>query len=306
MGSGCLEGTPVVSKALTCSVVIPTYCRGQVAIETTEALLALPVPPHEVLLVDQTAEHPPAIAERLAELAQVAGVRWLRLSRPSIPAAMNRGLREAASDVVLFLDDDILPGASLIQAHLDAQAEASLVAGMVLQPGERAETLQAGEAFRFNSDAPAGIREFMGGNVSVLRDVALALGGFDENFVGAAYRFEAEFAWRYTRQHGDIRYEPRAVIHHLAIPSGGTRAHGHHLRTIQPAHSVGAYYELMRTRRPGWVGKILWRPIRSVRTRHHLRRPWWIPLTLLAELRGFLLALQLDRGGPKLTNGDSE
>jgi len=36
----------------------------------------------------------------------------------------------------------------------------------------------------------------MGGNFSVKRDLALRLGGFDENFVHVAYRFEAEFCDR--------------------------------------------------------------------------------------------------------------
>jgi len=36
-----------------------------------------------------------------------------------------------------------------------------------------------------------------------------------------------------------------------------------------------------------------------VATRHHLRRPWWIPLTLIAELRGMAWALALFLRGPK-------
>jgi GT2 family glycosyltransferase len=213
---------------------------------------------------------------------------------------MNIGLQNASHEIVLFLDDDIFPGMGLVQFHRDAQQQSNLVAGMVLQPGEQAVRLGSGDPFRFASDQPERIGEFMGGNFSVKRGVALQLGGFDENFVGAAYRFEAEFAYRYVTQHGQIQYEPRAVVHHLQIGTGGTRAHGHHLRTMRPTHSVGAYYELLRTRRPRWLRQLLWRPLRAVRTRHHLRRPWWIPMTLLAELRGLLLAIRLHRGGAKL------
>ena len=39
----------------------------------------------------------------------------------------------------------------------------------------------------------------MGGNFSVRRDIALRLGGFDEQFVRVAYNFEAEFAHRLRR-----------------------------------------------------------------------------------------------------------
>lgn len=282
-------------------VAIPTYRRGGIVLDTVRALQKLPRPPDELLLIDQTTDHPAAIAEALQHLHDAEIIRWLRLPNPSIPHAMNVGLKEARSDVLLFLDDDIVPDQGLIQAHLEAHREgALLVAGMVLQPGQVLEHLASGEVFRFTSDAPAQITEFMGGNFSVRRDVALALGGFDENFVGAAYRFEAEFAWRYCRAHGSIRYEPKAIIHHLAIPTGGTRAHGHHLRTVKPTHAVGAYYYWLRTRNPGWWRQAMLRPLRAVRTRHHLRRPWWIPLTLLAEARGFALAWRLARRGPKL------
>ena len=282
-------------------IAIPSYRRGGIALDTVRALRSLPRPPDELLLIDQTTDHPAAIGEALQCLHDAEIIRWLRLPEPSIPHAMNVGLQEAQSEVVLFLDDDIVPDQGLIQAHLDAHREgALLVAGRVFQPGQHSETLREGEPFRFTSDAPANIDEFMGGNFSVRREVALALSGFDENFVGAAYRFEAEFAWRYCRAHGPIHYEPSAIIHHLAIATGGTRAHGHHLRTIKPTHAVGAYYYWLRTRIPGWRRQALLRPLRAVRTRHHLRRPWWIPLTLLAEARGFALAWQLARRGPKL------
>lgn len=283
-----------------CSIVIPSYCRGAVVLASLQALLGLDEPADEILVVDQTPEHSDDVEAALCALADRGSIRWLRLPRPSIPHAMNIGLTEAHGDFVLFLDDDIKPNSQLVAAHRRAQARHLLVAGMVLQPGQQPQALSPSEPFRFTSNAPSQIDEFMGGNFSIRRDVALALGGFDENFLGAGYRFEAEFAHRFTRKHGKIHYEPGAVVDHLQIVSGGTRAHGHHLRTLRPTHSVGAYYELLSTRRPGWVRKLLWRPLRAVRTRFHLRRPWWIPITLLAEFRGFVLALRLFLSGPRL------
>ena len=269
-------------------------------LDSIRALLALPTAPNEILLVDQTPKHPDAVQEQLETLAHDGRIRWIKLPRPSIPQAMNAGLKAAREAKVLFLDDDIVPDPELVARHAQAPHDAALVAGMVLQPGQSPTPLANGEPFRFNSTEPAWIDEFMGGNFSVDREKALSLGGFDENFVGAAYRFEAEFAHRFVRKFGPIRYEPGAIIHHLAVSSGGTRAHGHHLRTTQPSHSVGAYYYLLTTRRQGWWRQLLWRPLRAVRTRHHLRRPWWIPMTLLAEARGLWLALRLRRRGPRL------
>jgi glycosyltransferase involved in cell wall biosynthesis len=259
---------------------------------------------HELIIVDQTVDVPRALAEELARLDAEGTIRWLRLPKPSIPVAMNTGLLAARGEVVLFLDDDIELDASLVPAHIAAQQSGALVAGQVLQPGEFPVRLRPGQTFVFCSDTSRWISEFMGGNFSVTRAKALALGGFDENFVGAAYRFEAEFAHRFVAKHGKILFSPEASIRHLQLSTGGTRAHGHHLRTTRSAHSVGAYYYLMRVRPRHWRRKVLWRPLRAVRTRHHLRHPWWIPLTLLAELRGFFRAIGLLARGPKLVKRD--
>jgi GT2 family glycosyltransferase len=288
-------------RALPVSIVIPTYRRGQVLVDTVGYLRALEPPAAEILLVDQTERHDPAIAAHLLALDASGAVRWMRLPAPSITRAMNEGLRRASQPVVLYLDDDIVPGDALIAAHHAAQAsgEAGIVAGQVLQPGEQ-PTQPAGE-FRFTSSARAWIDELMGGNFSVKRALALELGGFDENFVHVAYRFEAEFCSRARSAGERILYEPAASIRHLRAGQGGTRAFGQHLTTARPSHSVGAYYYLLAARGiEGRVGKMAWRFARSVRTRHHLRRPWWIPATLAAEAMGLLWALRLRLAGPRL------
>lgn len=235
-------GEGAEAKSLTLSIVIPTFERGLDVLRSLEFLLGAPDPADEILVVDQTPSHAPDVELRLTSLAACGVIRWIRLAEPSIPHAMNVGLSAAVGDCVLFLDDDITPDVGLLATHRRAQGDSLLVAGMVLQPGERPESISSGTKFRFNSDRPATVDEFMGGNFSIRREAALKLGGFDENFVGAAFRFEAEFAHRFLACFGPIRYDPAAVINHLASPRGGTRAHGDHLRTSRPTHSVGAGY----------------------------------------------------------------
>ena len=282
------------------SIVIPTYRREQVLLDSLYSLLALNPAPDEIIVVDQTSHHLDETEAHLGRLHETECIRWIRLPEPSITHAMNVGLNEARCQTVLFLDDDIVPDAGLVLEHAIAQEHAPLVAGQVLQPGESPLKLGSGEHFRFNSTDAGWTDEFIGCNFSVNRDRAISIGGFDENFVGAAYRYEADFAYRFASAFNKVWFEPKAKLRHLRASSGGTRAHGHHLRTMSPSHSVGAYYYLLRTRNSGWWMQLIWRPLRAVRSRHHLRRPWWIPLTLLAELRGFLFALRLLRGGPKL------
>ncbi len=286
------------------SVVIPTYLREQVLLDTVAYLLHLNPTPAEIVIVDQTPKHEEITELALKNLEQAGKIRWLRLAEPSITHAMNVGLSEAQQDIVLFLDDDIVPGANLIAAHADAQSRDgfNIVAGQVLQPGEESLTPeQEPGVFRFCSARSQYISELMGGNFSIKRELALRLGGFDENFVQVAYRFEAEFANRALQAGEKILFEPAASIRHLKAIAGGTRSFGHHLTTIKPSHSVGEYYYALRAKGiPNRFFKILSRPLRSIRTRHHLTHPWWILPTLIAEALGLIWAVFLALRGPRL------
>jgi GT2 family glycosyltransferase len=284
------------ATATNLSIIIPTYRRERVLIDTIEALLQLEPQGSEILVIDQSASHEPAVAQALQDLVREGRVRLSLVQSPSIPAAMNLGLRLARGKLALFVDDDIRPAADLIHAHLVAagNADAALIAGRVIQPWSTEPVLAgAGSKQGF-------VEQFIGCNFSVDRKIALELGGFDENFARAAYRFEVEFAYRWRRSGRRIFYEPRACLHHLKCSSGGTRAHSNHLRTARPDHAVGEYYCLLRTWR-GWpsLRALMARPFKAIATRHHLRAPWWIPVTLVGEIRAAAWAISLALRGPK-------
>jgi len=285
------------TSATSLSIVVPTYRRERVLIDTIEALLQLEPQGAEILVIDQSPSHEPAVAYALERFVREGCIRRARLQTPNIPAAMNLGLRLARGHFALFVDDDIRPAPGLVEAHLSALARtgAGLVAGRVIQPWDiepRPARASAVEGF---------VEQFFGGNFSVDRRIALSLGGFDENFARAAYRFEVEFAYRWRRSGRRIFYEPRACLRHLKCSSGGTRAFSDHLRTARPDHAVGEYYCLLRTWR-GWpsLRAMARRPFKAIATRHHLRAPWWIPVTLIGEVRAAAWAISLALRGPKL------
>lgn len=282
------------------SIIIPTYRRERVLLNTIEYLLRLDPAPTEILIIDQTEEHEPETAQALTRISHEGRINLIRLTQPSITHAMNTGLSRARGEIVLFLDDDIIPHPGLTDAHLAAHSAGhNIVAGQVLQPGE--EVGSETGPFQFSSGRKQFISELMGGNFSIKRGLALELGGFDENFVHVAYRFEAEFAARALAAGEKILFEPGASIRHLKEHRGGTRAFGHHLTTAKPSHSVGAYYYLLRARDlPGRFPRIVARPFKAVRTKHHLARPWWIPLTFVAEILGFAWAVFMFWRGPRL------
>jgi GT2 family glycosyltransferase len=277
-----------------------------VLLDTINYLLRLDPGAAEILVVDQTEEYAFQTADALGELANAGKIRWLRLTEPSITHAMNVGLLEAQQDVVLFLDDDIIPGDNLIAGHARAHEKGlKIVAGQVLQPGEEPDREPGKSAtFQFRSATSRLISDLMGGNFSIKRELALQLRGFDENFVHAAYRFEAEFAARALAAGEKILFEPEASIRHLKAGAGGIRAYGDFLTTMKPSHAVGEYYYLLRAQKiRGRLLKMLRRPLRAVRTKHHLSHPWWIPATLIAEARGFIWAVGLALRGPRLIGG---
>lgn len=284
------------------AIVVPTYGRDSVLVDTVRALLVLRPKPSQIIVADQTPQHDPTASRYLADHHEARSINWLRLREPSIPRAMNQGLLATASEIVLFLDDDIVPDEALVEAHLEAHVAnpGRLIAGRVLQPwhGDYPDPLGS-KGFDLNAPERRDVEEFMGCNFSVPRQHALALGGFDENFVRVAYRFEAEFAHRWRASGRGIHYEPRALIHHLKVSQGGTRTFGEHLRTIRPDHSVGDYYFQLKTKGLRAVPSILNRLAGSIATRHHLRQPWWIPATLLAELCGIAWAVTLLARGPR-------
>ncbi|WP_094509963.1 glycosyltransferase family 2 protein [Synechococcus sp. MW101C3] len=299
------------------SIVIVTYRREQVLLDTIESLQPLRAAlqqPSELLIIDQTELHQPSTQEALQRWAQAGQIRWLQLPAPHLTRAMNTGLLEAGGEIVLFLDDDVVPSPGLLQGHVMAYArfpDAWAVVGQVLQPGQKPENLPRKPHasafwrdldFPFHSNLETLVENAMGCNLSLKRRQGLLIGGFDENFPPpVAARFESEFAKRLVRAGGCIRFAPDASLRHLAVRSGGTRSHGSHLTSASSRYGVGDCYFALRFAK-GWdrFWYLARKPFREVRTRFHLRHPWWIPVKLVGEIRALLLALRISRKSPAL------
>jgi GT2 family glycosyltransferase len=302
----------IVWSSRDVSVAIPTYRRGRALLDTVHLLSSLDCQPGEILVVDQTEQHPAEVEQELRRLESEGRIRIIRAISPSIPQAMNVALREARGAVVLFLDDDVEFAPDLVAAHAARHGgDHAAVCGQVLQPGEspephsndgpRGDGWLADLRFRFCGSQETDLQNVMAGNLSVARAAALAIGGFDEQFIGSAYRFETDFARRLVAAGHRILFAPEASIRHLRLTTGGTRSLGDHLSRPSPLHSVGDYYFAMRHgRRAERTVYLVRRIFRETANRYYLRHPWLLPCKLGRELQAWALAQRLNRQGPRL------
>ena len=180
------------------SVVIPSYNRSEILLDTLDQLFNQTIKPKEVLVIDQTLyDQGDAATESLRSLDEVGQIRWLRLNEPSIPAAMNKGLLESVSESVLFLDDDIKVSSDFLAKHQQVIDQFKPLAhvGQVVQPWQKPNqvfehqmddqkiTLNADLEFMFNSAEPASIQNCMAGIYVLIENLLLQSVGLMKIFL---------------------------------------------------------------------------------------------------------------------------
>jgi GT2 family glycosyltransferase len=142
-------------------------------------------------------------------------------------AARNLGVREAAAPIILFIDDDVVPEATLIAEHVRThrEDERAVVIGPLLappdfrmQPWTRWEAEMLAKQYRDMTDGKwePTPRQFYTGNASVRREYILAAGGFDASFGRAE---DVELAYRFRDQQLTFHFSPAAKgWHHARRP----------------------------------------------------------------------------------------
>ncbi len=219
-------------KPLKVSVVIATYGRETVLCDTLRQVLAEDYPDFEVIVVDQTEKHESATERYLSEVGE--RIRYIRLSEPTLTAAENVGIREAAGEVVLFLDDDVRIEPGLIAAHAANYADDRWagVAGLITHDDQpptrrlpRICTFSKAGWFFFNHNynRRVEVRAARGANMSFRRDALLEVGGIDEGLTENAIHWEIDLCSRIIAVGGRIVHDPAARVHHLRFVRGGAR-----------------------------------------------------------------------------------
>ncbi len=204
------NGTPPAPPT-DVTVVVPVLDRP-VALDR----LLTGLPGVRAVVVDDGSEDPAT----LVEVCRRHDARYVRHPERRGPAAArNTGLRTATSEVVAFVDSDVVLDAAALAAlrrHLEDPAVA-LVAPRVLGLDEGRGVLARYEAARSSLDlGPEPARVHPHGRVSYVPSAVLlgrreALGeGFDEALEVAE---DVDLVWRVARHHV-VRYDPAVVVRH--------------------------------------------------------------------------------------------
>ena len=194
-----------------CSVVIPS-CNRAAKLDLLLAALAAQdtEQPFEVIVVlDGCADNSREVLETWQKAEVFAALRWREQMHQGQAIARNTGSFLARAEVLLFLDDDVLPDPDLIERHLahHVSSERLVVLGdcEIVRASDRSLAelsmwmwWEDTNHRRAAANQPASYRDFCTGNLSIRRDDFARVGGFDNDFTGYG-REDYELGYRLLR-----------------------------------------------------------------------------------------------------------
>jgi GT2 family glycosyltransferase len=200
------------------SVVIPTHARPTTLRRVLDGLAAQTADGFETIVVHDTGD---AVEHALGpHLVALDG-------GPS--AKRNAGVEAAGGEVILFLDDDVIPEPGLVAAHAKAHADdpnaATGALGHVrwadeLRPTPLMEWLDEGVQFDYGTIVgdEAQWWHFYTANLSLKRALFQQAGGFDVERFPFGHE-DLDLGYRLSQRGLTLRYLPQARAQHLNAPS---------------------------------------------------------------------------------------
>src|SRR5271169_1743787 len=115
------------------SVIICTYRRNKILVETVEQVLAQADGLAEVVVVDQKAQHDRETRKYLKTKVNDGLIRYFDLETAGLTQARNFGASQARGALLLFCDDDVVLQPNWIREHIAMYEDqgVSAVAGQV-------------------------------------------------------------------------------------------------------------------------------------------------------------------------------
>jgi glycosyltransferase involved in cell wall biosynthesis len=236
------------------AVVVPTRDRCELLLRALDSVVGQLRPDDELLVIDNGSSDGTRAATEQFLRERWSGGRVIAEERRGLSNARNLALREATAPVVAFIDDDerVDPDwlAALRRAWFEAGPRVAGIGGPMRADWQAprpawledhllfvVSVLDLGTS-RIQLDQRPGTGYLWGGNMSVRRSAALAVGGFppDHTYLSAVANGpararpplstarsgeEQKLQKRLAAQEWEIWYEPAAAIDHL-IPAQRT------------------------------------------------------------------------------------
>jgi GT2 family glycosyltransferase len=202
------------------SALIPTIDRYAYITKSIDSLLALPFPPKEIVVVDQT-----PLERRKPEIyefyVQQGILKLIFLERAGQSTARNIGLKAMTQPWALLFEDDSEAWIGMVEEHIDLikKSGCDVSTGVIVPPGADESFIPVRNRRYFLSDI------FTTGNAFMKVETALSVGGLDPAFdhgPGA----DDDFGKRLYRSGKIIVYNFKSIETHHKAPQGGMRVHG--------------------------------------------------------------------------------
>lgn len=218
------------------SVIIVTHKTGKETIASIIGKLKdSSEHPFEILLIDNNK------TSDLAEIAQKEELIYIKLKENyGLTAGRNVGIVNARGDILIFLDDDAIPGERFMDEHIKAHRDYQICAlrGKCVPLTNSAFNYLAPHYDLGNEVVPYAIN--LEGNSSFSREIIISVGGFNPFLKGSGGHEGLEISNRIfekTKNRNSIIYYPHAIIHHDYSKSFGhflkkQIRHQNHLRFI--------------------------------------------------------------------------
>jgi GT2 family glycosyltransferase/peptidoglycan/xylan/chitin deacetylase (PgdA/CDA1 family) len=203
------------------SLVIPTYQRHDLVVRLIEALERQGYCDFEaIVVIDGSSDHTASALRRISTRFPFTVVEQ---AHRGVAVARNSGAATAQGELLLFLDDDMVPDPAMIHEHdRSHRAGADLVFGdMPLHPDSPRTAMAAvtgrwAERRRARLSLPGSevrVPDLLTGQMSIWRSAFERLGGFDTAFTrdGLAPGADRDFGYRARKAGLRIVFNPAAV-----------------------------------------------------------------------------------------------
>jgi len=184
-------GGALVDGVLSASIVIPSFNRRGLLLETLRSLADQTLPPERYEVVVGIDGSNDGTLEALSQSQFPFALRWVWQDNRGTGAAVNRAAAMARGDVLIFLGDDQRTSRQLVASHLDAQTRHGDVLVQGYYPNAP-ECARSGAAMVYDRSirmlpdifVAGGPRRWhlWGANFSLRRNTWLRVGGYDESF----------------------------------------------------------------------------------------------------------------------------